>query len=453
MKNSFITICVFSLFISMFVSVSCSNADSSDNSSLSGETTGADSKPGSGSYSDADMGASSTDSTAGGDSKPADTYSDSAPSSDEEYTSIDEDAGTGSEEESATAGTLTAGEWNDLNNWDFWKDIQKESEWAAMSEYWGYNTLGRYSVQVLSESEKPIIDAAVSLIDENKKIIWKARTNNNGFANLFNDMFEIQETLSQISVEYNDVTKVVDTPQSFENGINKVVLPTEPDTQNILDLMFVFDTTGSMGDELEYIKVEMADVIQQIKENQQQNVKIRLSCNYYRDIDDEYVVKSNPFNENIAEIISDLKNQQADGGGDTEEAVHTALNDAVENHEWSKNAKARILFLVLDASPHNNQEGVVESLHKTTIAAAEKGIRIIPVASSGVLKDTEFFLRYIDIATDGTYIFLTDDSGVGTVESGGDGHIKPTIGDYEVMPLNKILIKVVTDLLSSPNRS
>ena len=69
--------------------------------------------------------------------------------------------------------------------------------------------------------------------------------------------------------------------------------------------MFMIDTTGSMGDELAYLQVELADVIADIRDNIGQSFKIRLSINFYRDADDEYVVREFPFTEDPSSPIRD----------------------------------------------------------------------------------------------------------------------------------------------------
>ena len=92
--------------------------------------------------------------------------------------------------------------------------------------------------------------------------------------------------------------------------------------------------------------------------------------------------------------------------------------------------------MLLDAPPHK-QDDVIKSLQSTIPQYAAKGIRIIPIAASGVDKPTEFFLRFTAIATDATYVFLTNDSGIG-----GD-HIKATVGDYEVELLRDLMIRLI----------
>jgi hypothetical protein len=64
------------------------------------------------------------------------------------------------------------------------------------------------------------------------------------------------------------------------------------------------------------------------------------------------------------------------------------------------------------------------------------GIRIIPIAGSGIDKSTEYLMRCLAIATNGTYVFLTDHSGIGA------GHIEPTTDTYNVELLNNLLIRL-----------
>ncbi len=71
--------------------------------------------------------------------------------------------------------------------------------------------------------------------------------------------------------------------------------------------------------------------------------------------------------------------------------------------------------------------------------ASAEGIRIIPIASSGVDKETEFLLRFMAINTNGTYTFLTNHSGI------GNSHITPTIGQYQVEQLNDLMVRLIDE--------
>ena len=68
---------------------------------------------------------------------------------------------------------------------------------------------------------------------------------------------------------------------------------------------------------------------------------------------------------------------------------------------------------------------------------AANGIKIIPVAASGIDRNTEALLRLMAIFTDGTYVFITDDSGV------GNHHITPSVGEYQVESLNGLIVRLI----------
>jgi hypothetical protein len=101
-----------------------------------------------------------------------------------------------------------------------------------------------------------------------------------------------------------------------------------------------------------------------------------------------------------------------------------------------ENAVGKILFLILDAPPHHTPESI-RRLGKSVQAAAKKGIKIIPITASGIDKETEFLMRSFAIHTNGTYVFITDHSGI------GNEHLEPTVGEYEVEYLNNLMVRLI----------
>ena len=157
---------------------------------------------------------------------------------------------------------------------------------------------------------------------------------------------------------------------------------------------------------------------------------------FYRDEGDDYVTRTLNFTTDESSLISFISDQNANGGGDFPEAVHSALDVAISQNSWNDTASSRILFLLLDAPPHYTQE-VISNLELNLIKAAEKGIKIIPITASGIDKATEYLMRSFAILTNGTYVFITDDSGV------GNDHLEPTIGEFEVEKLNDLMVRLV----------
>lgn len=340
-------------------------------------------------------------------------------------------------EENAKAGMLTAGEINDFTKWDLWEDIAKEDleEWQ---QHWQFKPLERYGLQLTNEKGFPIIDAEVALLDKNDKIIHETRTDNTGKAELWAALFQDESSKKgsyKIKVTYDNQQKIVKKISSFQQGMNTLKLPTSCQTPKNLDIMMVVDATGSMGDELSYLKTELTDVIQQTQ-NKHKDLIINLGSVVYRDHEEDYLTRKTAFSTNISKTIEFLEKQSAAGGGDHPEAVEHALSAAIDSTKWSKDAVARLLFLVLDAPPHHSP-AIVQQLHKLATKATAKGIKIIPVTGSGIGKSTEYLMRCLSLTTNGTYVFLTDNSGI------GNSHIAPTTDTYKVELLNGLLVRLI----------
>lgn len=340
------------------------------------------------------------------------------------------------------AGQLTAGEWSDNRNWTYFKDVLKKGDWKEMETKWGLSMKQRYYVKVTSGG-KPQNDVKVQLKNKKGTLIYEGRSDNNGDCYLFAGLVNKDDNDgATIDVATAGGTKTISAPEANNIRPTTVDITRNTKTATKLDILFMIDATGSMGDEMNYLKEELSDVVRRIKVTNEQAIDIRLSTNVYRDYGDEYVVRSFPFTSDVSKVLSDLNAQSAGGGGDFEEAVEVGLDDAVNNHAWSEDATARLLFLVLDAPPHNNPANN-EKIQKAVLAAAKKGIRIIPITSSGINKDTEFLMRFMSAATGGSYVFLTDDSGI------GGSHIEPTIGKYDVEYLNNLLVRLISAYLTT----
>ncbi|QHT62681.1 VWA domain-containing protein [Paenibacillus lycopersici] len=333
-------------------------------------------------------------------------------------------------------GQLTAGEWNDNQAWSSWVNLLQAGG-GRDTAYWSMYPLHRLEVDVVAGG-RPVVDATVTLTDDDGEEAWEARTNNEGVAYLYAGLYDEQGLQAKYGVAVsagNQLKRYENVPVPRAHAL-KVELEKPVQAPNALDLMLLVDTTGSMGDELQFLKTELKDVVKRVDRDNGQGLNIRTSANFYRDRGDEYVVKPFDFTDDIDETVARLSEQKAAGGGDFPEAVDQALDNAIEKHDWSDNARARLLFLVLDAPPHHERK-VREKLHKLTETAAAEGIRIIPVASSGVDDQTEYLMRAIAAATGGTYLFLTDHSGI------GNDHREPDVGEYEVKALNDLLVDVI----------
>ncbi|MFD1875645.1 carboxypeptidase-like regulatory domain-containing protein [Hymenobacter bucti] len=336
----------------------------------------------------------------------------------------------------AGAGILTAGEVNDFSKWTLWSGIA-QTDLRDWRQHWQLSPQDRYAVQLVTDEGFPVVGATVLLKDRRDSLLWQAQSDNTGKCELWNNLFTAAAATEVGTLQALVAGKMytVRRPTRFHDGLNLIRVPQPCGTPSVVDIAFVVDATSSMGDEIQYLQAELQDVIAHAKDSLA-STTLNLGSVFYRDAGDEYVTRTSNLSPNVAQTLAFIGQQQAGGGGDMPEAVDQALTVALNDLTWSSQAKARLLFLILDAPPHENPL-VLASLQRAIRQAAAKGIRIIPITASGIDKSTEYLMRSLALATNGTYVFLTDESGV------GNAHLKPTTDKFDVELLNTLLVKLI----------
>ena len=141
-----------------------------------------------------------------------------------------------------------------------------------------------------------------------------------------------------------------------------------------VDVVFVLDTTGSMGGLIQTAKEKIWSIATTMA-SAQQTPEIRIGLVAYRDRGDSYVTKIVDLSDDLDSVYATLMDFEADGGGDTPESVNKALYDAVHNMSWSQQDQAyQVIFLVGDAPPHMDYNEV--RYPEIVASAMEKGIVI-----------------------------------------------------------------------------
>ncbi|MGH1412694.1 MAG: vWA domain-containing protein [Pelagimonas sp.] len=221
-------------------------------------------------------------------------------------------------------------------------------------------------------------------------------------------------------------------------GWSQVTVPaTDGWNPDFLDLVFVFDTTGSMGDELAWLTKEFSGIVRQAR-RAAPGVNIRYGLVAYRDEGDAYDVQNYGFTDQKRQMQSWLKRLIADGGGDYPEAADRAMQAAV-NLDWRRGKGERIIFHIADAPPH--KQDALSYIRAAQVAAGQQ-VQIFGLGASGVGAESEYLMRQASVLSGGRYMFLTDDSGVGY------SHAEPKIACYQVTTLKDLLVRVLASELS-----
>lgn len=173
---------------------------------------------------------------------------------------------------------------------------------------------------------------------------------------------------------------------------------------NGLDMVFLIDSTGSMGSTLEQAKAFVATMADRVKA-----VNGRVALVEYRDAGfDPVAVVRSPLQEDTADLQAKLGAITAGGGGDWEEGVLHGLMTAFNQLDW-KNGAAKAAVVLTDAPFHDP-----DLTDGTTLAQVVKRsleidpVNVYPVVPGGVAD----YYTELATATTGKVIENTGDAAV-----------------------------------------
>lgn len=192
--------------------------------------------------------------------------------------------------------------------------------------------------------------------------------------------------------------------------------------QKTLEMVFVLDTTGSMGGLIEGAKQKIWSIVNDVMQKKDRPaVKIGLVA--YRDIGDAYVTQVTSLTDDLDKIYSTLMDFRAEGGGDTPENVRRALAEGVDKAGWAKTTSntAQILFLVGDAPPHDDYAQEIDVL--TTTAKAVRQNMIINTIQCGEIAGTREVWQRIALRGEGKYFAIAQDGGVQAISTPYDARL------------------------------
>jgi hypothetical protein len=330
---------------------------------------------------------------------------------------------------SPAPGQLTAGDWDDNLNFSFFQKYLTEAPQGMPA----HPSTDRVVITVRDEEGRPVPNARVTVGDAAGKRL-EAPTATDGRLIFLpaqdgapgNGAFSVTVTPPPGQGGAPVTTSVEGTAWNLTLPGAHGVLPTE------LDVAFVVDATGSMGDEINYLKAEIQGIVDSVRSTYP-DVSARFALVMYRDDGDEYVVRPYDFTSDVGLFRQRLSEQSANGGGDYPEAMERGLG-AIHQLSWRTGNTARLTFLVADAPTHTQHyQAFLREAHRARLS----GIKVYPVAASGVADEAEYLMRLAAQLTLGRYIFLTNDSGVGS------DHAEPHIPCYQVQLLKHLLVRAI----------
>ena len=341
------------------------------------------------------------------------------------------------------SGLLTAGSFDDVANYhEYVRLLQVNGHQLSHCQLPISAVMRQTIVRITDGQGRPIGDARcmVSGAGNDQNVMLDVRTGSDGRTTLLtqtsHNSQQQQPLRLQIFLPGSDAA-IIDELRTPQDQWDIVLQDGQSTLPTQLDLALVIDTTGSMGDELDYLKAEIDSIVACVH-RMFPNVDQRFSLITYRDQGDEYVSRAFDFTGSLSEFRRNLDAQSAGGGGDFPEAMDVALHSAVQLN-WRTSNTARVMFLVGDAPPH--REGAAKAVTAMN-QLRQKGVRVFPLGASGVEKSAEVLMRTASVLTMGQYLFLTDHSGV------GHAHATPSVSSFAVEKLDRLMIRMIASELA-----
>jgi hypothetical protein len=310
----------------------------------------------------------------------------------------------------------------------------------------------RHLIHVMTADGLPVLGAAITVYDPRENVIARLQTTAHGTAYFFPVAYTADtETNFLVLVQKDDASASVQITRTNRDAVWDVTLtaaPIQPPVQ--LDVLFLLDSTGSMSDEIAELKNNLLSISSRLALLPSQP-DVRFGLVTYRDRGDEYVTRVFDFTGDVAAFQAVLQTVQADGGGDTPESVNEALYEALNNVQWRRDNTVKLVILVADAPPHLDYPQDYDYTQEIR-RAAEMGIKIHAVASSGLDNGGEYIFRQIAQFTGGRFVFLLYDSAPQAATSdepgapGTEHHVQDD--QYTVQYLDSLIVRLITEELA-----
>ncbi len=318
--------------------------------------------------------------------------------------------------------------------------LQRHPEAARL----GRDVSVRQRLRVVDAQGRPVPDAEVAVSAANGARMW-ARTDAGGQAWLHLNAFDDRDSASyRVDVRRAGQQAQAQLRRGQKDAL-EVRLPAGAASPRArLDLVFMVDATGSMGDEIDKLRASLRDIVRGI-EQLPSRPDVCLGLVTYRDRGDAYFVRSWDLTGNVAAFQQVLDGVRAGGGGDMPEAMNEAFAHAVQALDWRGPATTRLLVSLADAPPHMDYPP--PHYDQTMLAALGKGIKVFSVAASGQDTTGEIVQRQIAQYTGGRFIFLTYKD----ASDPGSGPGRETVHDvagYSVDTLDALVLRLVREELA-----
>ena len=118
-----------------------------------------------------------------------------------------------------------------------------------------------------------------------------------------------------------------------------------------MQIVFSFDTTGSMGGALKAVRDHLCDMVQRLQTDIPAITTAVVAHGDYCDEVNRYITKHIDFTDNLPGLVHFVNNVEMTFGGDEPEAYEVMLRLVRRDLKWSPGSQ-RVLVVIGDAYPH-----------------------------------------------------------------------------------------------------
>lgn len=353
--------------------------------------------------------------------------------------SLDEEAAPSAGSPEGQGPNLRAGSVDDNAEWDDY--LLYRLQFAS----WGLpvhdlDVTERHDIYVRNAVNLPVLGAVIRISDLQGRHITELRTTSEGRALFFPALYDlapdedVQVTIEGGNLQTEAVLLRTERRHIFYLDVPAGAAPVQ------LDVHFLIDATGSMADEIQQLKENMIAIAEQIAAMPSQP-DVRFGMTVYRDRGDLFVSRTFDFTPDVDRFVDELASIAADGGGDYPESLNEGLHDALRLPEWRGEDTISLVFLIADAPPHLDYANDFDYAEEILFANQE-GIKVYPLASSGLDDQGEYIFRQIAQVTGARFLFLT--YGAGGAPGDETTH---HVDDYSVLSLDQLVLRLIEEEL------
>eukprot|EP01130_Rhizamoeba_saxonica_P002117 TRINITY_DN11925_c0_g1_i1.p1 TRINITY_DN11925_c0_g1~~TRINITY_DN11925_c0_g1_i1.p1 ORF type:complete len:598 (+),score=139.71 TRINITY_DN11925_c0_g1_i1:22-1794(+) len=173
-----------------------------------------------------------------------------------------------------------------------------------------------------------------------------------------------------------------------------------------LEIVFSFDTTGSMYSFLNELRNKLADICTQLL-NDVRGIRIGIIAHgdYVQTKPEPYVIKTMDFSSDVKRIVSFVKEVECTYGCDWPECYELALQQARTEFSWTPGYN-KVVVMIGDAIPHKKNEYRKIDWEDELQQLVDMGSRVYAVRCNSTNMKTKNFFEQLASRSDGYHLTL-----------------------------------------------